>query len=67
MLQPEIFSVQRAPFTDHGRIECTVGLDSVEACGRGVWKLNVELLEDENIVRKYIGFFDRLKKRSGFW
>lgn len=57
------FNVHRAPFTDHGRIECIVSMKSDKTHGKGVWKMNIELLEDERVREEYVRMFERWKKR----
>lgn len=50
---------------DHGRIECVVSIKGESMHGKGVWKLNISLLEDERIRDKYVCLFNRLKRRVG--
>lgn len=40
-----------------------MSMESEVMYGKGVWKLNVELLEDEGVKREYVEFFWKLKRR----
>ena len=40
-------------FSDHAMLSCTLSLSSGVTVGRGLWKLNCSLLEDEDVVMEY--------------
>ena len=40
-------------FSDHSMLSCTLSLSSGVTVGKGLWKLNCSLLEDEEAARQY--------------
>ena len=61
-------------FSDHCMLTCTLSLTSGVTVGRGLWKLNCSLLEDEGITRLYRERFrdwqtlqDMFETRAQWW
>jgi len=54
-------------FSDHAMLSCTLALTTDVTVGRGIWKLNCSLLQDEEIVREYREQFSQWQTLQDFF
>ncbi len=54
-------------FTDHALLSCTFSLTTDVTVGRGIWKLNCSLLQDESIVEEYREQFSQWQTLKDFF
>ena len=54
-------------FSDHAMLSCTLSLPTDLTVGRGIWKLNCSLLQDETIVKEYREQFSQWQTLQDFF
>lgn len=54
-------------FSDHLMLSCTLSLPTGVTVGKGLWKLNCSLLEDEDVVKEYREQFSQWQTLQDFY
>ncbi|XP_057190687.1 uncharacterized protein LOC130554835 [Triplophysa rosa] len=54
-------------FSDHAMLSCTLSFTTGVTVGRGIWKLNCSLLQDEEIAREYREQFSQWQTLQDFF
>lgn len=61
------FSLVPVFFSDHLMLSCRLEFKSMVSVGKGVWKLNVQLLEDERIRKEFLRKYEGWQTLKGFF
>lgn len=51
-------------FSDHKILLSTLSIPSVGSRGKGVWKLNISMLQEERVTHSFVSFYRKLRKEQ---